>query len=61
MSKVLSDHFSIQNVNFRRFWRGYTKFGYVVFTSVERGHLADWYQNVSKDLNYSQHKFQEHH
>ena len=30
-------------------------------TSVERGHLADWYQNVAKDLNNSQHKFQEHH
>ena len=30
-------------------------------TSVERGHLADQYQNFAYDLNYSQHKFQEHH
>ena len=30
-------------------------------TSVERGHLADYFQNVDKDLNYPQHKFQEHH
>ena len=30
-------------------------------TSVERGHLADGNQNVAKDLNYYQHKSQEHH
>ena len=30
MSKVLLDHFSIQNVDFRRFWRGHPKFGYMV-------------------------------
>ena len=30
-------------------------------TSVERGHLTDENQNVAKDLNYSQHKFQDHH
>ena len=30
-------------------------------TLVERGHFADQYHNVAKDLNYSQHKCQEHH
>ena len=121
MSKVLSDHFWFKNVDFRRFSRGYPKFGYMVsqlsaaiwliktktllrcltvinislrnityvwntfrslfdkkcrfssvltgvpkawvygVTSVERGHMTDSLQNVAKDLNYYQHKFQEHH
>ena len=30
-------------------------------TSVERGNLADLYQNVARDLNYFQHKFKENH
>ena len=29
--------------------------------SVERGHLADWYQNFAKDLNHSNQKVKENH
>ena len=61
MSKVLSDHFWIQNVDFRFFLSGYPKFGYMVSLQLS---AATWLINTKtfpKDLNYSQHKFQEHH
>ena len=61
MDKVLSDHFSCKNVYFRRFWRGDPKFGYMVSLQLS---AATWLINTkmfAKDLNYSQHKFQEHH
>ena len=42
------------------FLRGYPKLGYMV--SLQLSAATRWLnQNVAKDLNYSQHKFQEHH
>ena len=61
MDEILSDHFSFKNVDFRRFWRGYPKFGYIVSLQLR---AATWLintKNVARDLNYIQHKFQEHH
>ena len=50
MSKVLSDHFSIQNVDFRRFWRGYPKFGYMVSLQLS---AATWLINTKTLLGTS--------
>ena len=61
MDKVLSDHFSCENIDFRRFWRGVPYIWVYSVTSVERGHLADWYQILAIDLNYFQYKLQDYH
>ena len=61
MHKVLTDHFSWKIVDFRRFSRGYPKSVYMVSLQLS---AATWLINAKtlpKDLNYSQHKFQEHH
>ena len=43
MSKELSDHFPIQNVDFRRFRRGNPKFGYMVSLRLS---AATWLINT---------------
>ena len=61
MAKIHSDHFYAKNVDFQCLWRGYPKLGYMVSLQLS---AATWLinaKNVAKDLNYSQHKFQEHH
>ena len=56
MDKVLSDHFSWKNVDFRRFWRWYPTFGSMVSLQLR---AATWLINtktlllMDKVLNYS--------
>ena len=61
MGKVLPDQFSCKNVDFRRYWRGYPKFGYMVSLQLSAATWLIAKNNVDVDLNYQQHKFQEHH
>ena len=61
MHKVHSDDISCQKCRFSVFLTGVPYVRVYGVTSVQRGHLADWLQNVAKDLNYPQHKFQEDH
>ena len=61
MDKELSDYFSCKNDDFRRFSRGYPKFVYMVSLQFS---AATWLINTKTlylDVNYTQHKFQEHH
>ena len=58
MHKVQADDFSCHKCPFSSFLTGLLYVGLYGDTSVERGHLADKWQNVDKDLNYPQHKFQ---
>ena len=61
MHKVHADDFSCQKCRFSVFLTGVPYVRVYGVTSVERGHMADSFENVDNELNYPQHKFQEYH